>query len=156
MSRPRDIGTTAETAVVKYLRTHGWPHAERRALTGAQDLGDITGTPGVCWEIKAGKTAEKAGDGLITDWLDETETERRHAGADIGVLVTKRAGYGPDRASSWWAHLDLMSLYAIASARTPLSPVVIAQPLRLHLSTLVPLLHAAGYGTTSTDVAVVA
>lgn len=146
MSRPRDIGTTAETAVVRYLRTHGWPYAERRALAGAADLGDITGTPGICWEIKAGKTAEKASDGLIRDWLDETETERRHAGADIGVLVTKRAGYGPDRAASWWAHLDLMSLYAIASARAPLSPVVIGQPLRLHLSTLVPLLHAAGYG----------
>lgn len=153
MARPRDIGTTAETAVVKYLRTHGWPYAERRALTGAQDLGDITGTPGVCWEVKSGKTAEKAGDGLIADWLDETETERRHAGADIGVLVTKRSGYGPDRAASWWAHLDLMSLYAIASARAPLSPVVIGQPVRLHLSTLLPLLHAAGYGATAEEVA---
>lgn len=156
VNRSKSVGTQAESAVVRYLRTHGFPHAERRALTGAQDFGDITGTPGVCWEIKSGKTAEKAGDGLVRDWLDETETERRNAGADVGVLVTKRAGYGPDRAASWWAHLDLMSLYAIASARAPLDPTVIGQPLRLHLSTLVPLLHAAGYGTTSTDVAVVA
>lgn len=152
MNRSKSVGTQAETAVVRYLRTHGWPYAERRALAGAHDLGDITGTPGVCWEVKSGKTAEKAGDGLIRDWLDETETERRHAGADIGILVTKRAGYGPERAASWWAHLDLMSLYAIAGARTPLSPTIIGQPLRLHLSTLLPILWAAGYGTAPTHI----
>lgn len=152
MTRSKDIGTAAESAVVKYLRTHGWPYAERRALAGATDLGDITGTPGLCWEIKSGKTAEKAGDGLIADWLDETETERRHSGADIGILVTKRSGFGPERAASWWAHLDLMSLYAIAGARTPLQASIIGQPLRLHLSTLLPILWAAGYGTNPTQI----
>src|SRR5690606_4660297 len=52
--KPRDTGTRAETAVVRYRRDHGWPHAERRALRGNQDAGDITGTPGVCWSVKAG------------------------------------------------------------------------------------------------------
>lgn len=153
MSRPKDIGTIAESAVVRYLKDHGWPHAERRALTGALDCGDITGTPGICWEVKGGKTAEQASDGLIRDWLDETETERGHAGADIGILVTKRAGFGPARAASWWAHLDLMTLYALAGARAPLPSSVSSQPVRLHLSTLVPLLHAAGYGTPTGEVA---
>lgn len=35
MSRPRDIGTRAETAVVAWLQAHGWPGAERRALHGS-------------------------------------------------------------------------------------------------------------------------
>ena len=95
MSRSRGIGTTAETAVVRYLRTRGFDHAERRALTGAHDQGDITGTPGLCWEIKSGRAAETASDGLIQDWIDETESERLNARADIGILVTKRPGYGP-------------------------------------------------------------
>ena len=152
MARPKDIGTVAETAVVKYLRTHGWPSAGRRTLGGAHDLGDITGTPGVCWEIKSGKTAERASDGLIVDWLDETETERRNAGSDIGVLVTKRAGYGPDRAASWWAHLDLVTWYSLTHARRPLQVDILSQPIRMHLSTLLPILHTAGYGTpTSTE-----
>lgn len=153
MSRSRDIGTATATAVVKYLRTHGWPHAERRALTGAQDQGDITGTPGICWEVKGGKTAEQAGDGLIADWLDETETERRHAGADIGILITKRKGYSAIRAASWIAHLDLTTWYALTGARAPLPSSVSSQPVHLPLSTLVPLLHAAGYGTPTPEVA---
>lgn len=32
MSKSKDIGTAAETAVVKVLRVHGFPYAERRAL----------------------------------------------------------------------------------------------------------------------------
>lgn len=153
MTRPKNVGTAAETAVVRYLRTHGWPHAERRSLGGAHDLGDITGTPGVCWEIKSGKTAERASDGLIADWLDETEAERRNAGADIGILVTKRPGYGPNRAASWWAHVDLPTFYCLSQATRPLPVHLLAQPVRLHLSTLVPLLHTAGYGTPTPEVA---
>ena len=49
-NRPKAIGTAAETAVVRYLAAHGFPAAERRALHGATDLGDITGTPQIVWE----------------------------------------------------------------------------------------------------------
>lgn len=153
MSRSRGIGTTAETAVVRYLRTRGFNHAERRALTGAHDQGDITGTPGLCWEIKSGRAAETASDGLIQDWLEETETERLNAHADIGILVTKRPGYGPNRAASWWAHLDLVSWYALLNAHRPLDQDLYSAPVRVHLSTLVPLLHTAGYGTPTPEVA---
>lgn len=51
---PKAIGTAAETAVVRYLAAHGFPAAERRALHGATDLGDITGTPSLCWETERG------------------------------------------------------------------------------------------------------
>lgn len=153
MSKSRGIGTTAETAVVKYLREHGFPHAERRALAGAHDLGDITGTPGICWEIKSGRAAEQASDGLISDWLEETEREATNAAAAFGILVTKRPGYGPNRAASWWAHVDLPTLYCLSQATRPLPVHLLAQPVRLHLSTLVPLLHTAGYGTPTPEVA---
>ncbi|GAA1994216.1 hypothetical protein GCM10009799_20380 [Nocardiopsis rhodophaea] len=152
MSRSRDIGTVGESAVVRFLRSHGWPHAERRALAGAVDLGDITGTPGVVWEVKSGRTAEQAGDGLVADWLAETDTERQHAGADVGILITKRAGYGPARAASWWAHVDGGTAAALLGAHRPLPADVAAVPLRLHLSTAVSLLRGAGYGDPLPDV----
>jgi len=52
MSKAKAKGTSAETAVVKYLIDNGFPYAERRALNGALDLGDITGTPALAWEVK--------------------------------------------------------------------------------------------------------
>ena len=49
-------GTAWETAVVDYLRANGHPHAERRALSGNTDRGDIAGVPGVVIECKNAKT----------------------------------------------------------------------------------------------------
>jgi hypothetical protein len=152
MNRSKDIGTRAETAVVRYLRAHGFPHAERRALTGTQDQGDITGTPGVCWEVKAWK--RPAGDGQITAWLAETETERINARADVGVLVVRRAGVGDPNAGRWWAIMpihDLEHILAASLARlfdAPQEPFVVdnAAPVRMLLSDVVQLLRAAGYG----------
>lgn len=103
MNRPKAIGTAAETAVVRYLQANGFPHAERRAMRGTLDCGDITGTPGICWEVKGGEAARSASDGLIDQWLDETERERVNARADVGVLVVQRRGIGPANAGSWWA-----------------------------------------------------
>lgn len=141
--RPKDIGTAAETAVVRYLQANGWPSAERRALRGGSDAGDITGTPGVCWEVKArGRTVS---DAQIADWLAETETERRNAGADVGVLVVRRAYARPDY---WWAVLPLS---AVALLRVGIQPpenraVVADAPARLLLADAATLLRAAGYG----------
>lgn len=102
-ARPKDIGTAGETAVVRALRELGFPYAERRALAGARDLGDITGTPGIVWEVKAGNAAKTASDGQVAKWLDETERERINAGAQYGVLVLARSGIGAANASRWWA-----------------------------------------------------
>src|SRR5690606_36898147 len=113
MSRSKDIGTRAETAVVRYLRGAGWPHAERRALTGARDLGDVTGTPGIVWEVKARKAL--ISDREIAEWMDETETERVNADAEIGVLVVRRAGVGEGNAGRWWAYLPAGTLARLAT-----------------------------------------
>lgn len=136
VTRSKAIGTATERAVVMFLRRHGFPHAERRALAGVHDLGDIVGTPGIAWEVKGGKTAATAADGLVGQWLTETERERRAARADIGVLVLKRTGIGADNAGRWWAVLQLADL-------TPTLPRL---PARVTLADAVTLLHHAGYG----------
>src|SRR5690606_15879618 len=105
VSRSKDIGTRAETAVAKYLRANGFEHAERRALRGAADAGDITGTPGICWEVKARK--RPISDTDVAAWLAETETEAAAADAEIGVLVVRRPGVGEAHAGRWWAYMRL-------------------------------------------------
>jgi Holliday junction resolvase len=76
-------GTAAETAVVRYLR-NWWPAAERRALSGALDRGDVAGIPGVCIEVKAAQRLELAA------WKRETLVEQENAGARFSMLVVKR------------------------------------------------------------------
>lgn len=95
MSRSKAKGTAAETAVVNALLRLGFPYAERRALNGALDLGDITGIPGICWEVKDARVWKAA------EWMRETETERVNARADYGILVIKVAGVGAPNADRW-------------------------------------------------------
>lgn len=137
VNRPKNIGTAAETAVVRWLRGHGFPHAERRALSGSQDQGDVAGIPGVVIEVKGGEKARKASDLQVTTWLHETEVERQNAGADLGLLVMARAGYGPDRAGMWWAVMPC----GVLLDRHPFG-----FPVRLHLRDAAHLLRSRGYG----------
>jgi hypothetical protein len=78
-------GTAAESQVVAYLR-NWWPLAERRALAGTLDRGDVAGVPDFCGEVKACKAFDLAG------WVDELEVERRNANARFGAVIAKRRG----------------------------------------------------------------
>ncbi len=84
MNRPRRIGTAWESAVVDYLQAHGFPYAERRALNGARDKGDVAGIPGVVLEAKAEKAVDLAG------WCSEAEAEAANAGVTRWAVVAKR------------------------------------------------------------------
>ena len=95
MSKSKAKGTGAESAVVRYLQAW-WPAAERRALSGNKDKGDVAGIPGVCIEVKA---AERQ---LIGPWQRETLVEKENAGATACVLVVKRP-YKP--VSQWDAYM---------------------------------------------------
>jgi len=145
MSRSKDIGTRAETAVVRYLRANGFEHAERRALRGRQDAGDITGTPGICWEVKARK--RPISDTDVAAWLVETETEAAAADAEIGVLVVRRPGVGEGNAGRWWAYLSAGTLARLATEGGFVPYGQLTFPVRMLLGDAVRLLRAAGYGT---------
>lgn len=88
MSKNRQKGTAFETQVVEALKANGFSHAERRALHGTADKGDITGTGPLVWECKNHKEIK------LSEWLTETEQERLNAMADHGILVVKRKGRG--------------------------------------------------------------
>jgi hypothetical protein len=84
-------GTKFESEVCEYLRLRGF-EVERRALTGTQDKGDIAGIPGWIIECKNQNSSNWA------EWMDETEAERRHAGANYGLLVVRRRMKSIERA----------------------------------------------------------
>ncbi len=85
MSRQRAKGTAWESEIVRFLRANGWPHAERRALGGSNDRGDIAGVIGVTIEAKNVAAFSPA-------WVDEAERERKADGAWLGVVWHKRRG----------------------------------------------------------------
>jgi len=84
VSTSRAKGTSFETAVVRYLNEHGFPYAERRALRGTDDRGDIAGVPGVMFECKAVRTI------TLAQFMDEVKVQTKNAAARIGVAVVKR------------------------------------------------------------------
>lgn len=87
MSNPsKRKGTSAESAVVAYLQKRGWPAAERRALSGNADRGDIAGVAGVMLEVKNCRSHDLAG------WTAEAKVEQANAGAHIGAVVAKKRG----------------------------------------------------------------
>jgi hypothetical protein len=158
-NRPRAIGTAAETAVVKVLRANGFGQAERRPLHGAQDWGDIYGTPGIAWEVKGGE-AGKAAHGrptLLASFLAQAEAERINSSSDIGILVLARKGF--PRADQWWAVVQLGqfleigtgdSVHFLDTVRSVPSlaerAIHLSTPIWLELGDLVRALRITGYG----------
>lgn len=86
MSASRAKGTKWESAIVQFLRKNGVPHAERRALCGDKDRGDIAGIPGIAIEAKSAARIELAA------WVDEAEKERANDNAQVGLVWIKRRG----------------------------------------------------------------
>ena len=98
MSKSKRKGTAAESAVVNYLRTQGFPQAERRALNGVLDRGDVAGVVGTVIEVKNCARTELAA------WLDEADTEADNDGAQLGVVWHKRRGKGSP--ADWFVTMD--------------------------------------------------
>lgn len=86
VNRSKAKGTSWESECAAYLRANGVPWAERRALGGALDKGDLAGVPEVAFECKAEQSIDLPG------YLREAEAERANSGARIGVVWIKRRG----------------------------------------------------------------
>lgn len=107
MNKPKAIGTAAETAVVRWLKTSGFPGADRRTLQGSNDRGDILVCPGFIIEVKVRGRASSAalgqpGPAQLEGWMAELETEMSNAQAKHGFLIVKRKGTTDP--GQWWAY----------------------------------------------------
>lgn len=142
MSKSKDIGTRAETAVKNYLLSVGYSplDAHRNVLKGSVDEGDVWLRESyglIVFEVKGGKAAKEASYGQIEKWFQEAETEKKNANAKFGFLVTQRAGVGYPRAGEWWAFCKISDIIYL---RTHLD-VIDDNIVRLRLSDLVKLIH---------------
>lgn len=149
-NKSKDIGTKAETAVVRAARTRGFPHADRITLSGHKDRSDVRLTlgltAGIVVQVKGGQYAKTASDQQIANWLHETETGRVNAGAAIALLVTQRTGIGLPNAHRWWAHLTVHTFLTLLGATHAITPPNPDAALRMTLDSALALLRAAGYG----------
>lgn len=107
MSNPK--GTRAETALVRYVRQHGFEQADRIPRKGARDEGDVVLCPGVIAEVKNVPSKYST---IRTPWLwlEQAEVERLNRGADIGFLVVKPTGIGYEHVGDWHAWLTMATL----------------------------------------------
>lgn len=142
MSKAKQIGTRAETAVRNYLLSAGYDPltAHRNVLKGSDDEGDVWLRESfglLVFEVKGGKSAKEASHGQIEKWFAESQLERDNAGAKFGFLATQRAGVGYPRAGEWWAYAKLGDLFYLRTKLEHSSDVIV----RLTLAELVGLIR---------------
>ena len=146
MSKAKQIGTAAETAVRKYLLSAGYSELEahRNVLKGTNDEGDVwlreplRGL--IVFEIKGGKAAKEASYGQIEKWFQEAELEKTNAKGRFGFLVTQRAGVGAPRAGEWWAYAKLGDIIELKSHLPHADNTLV----RIRLQELVGLIRGTG------------
>jgi len=102
VTKAQDKGREAENFTAQFLSENGWPYAERKRLSGAKDRGDLTGTPGLMWEVKYLGRGVRA---RMAAWMKETKVQTENASADFGILVVKPPGFGQRQAGKFWAIL---------------------------------------------------
>lgn len=109
MNKSKAKGTSAETAVVRYLQSHGWPLVERRTLQGVADRGDVAGLPLTVVEVKSCASY------VLAEWIKEAAVERVHAKARFGFVWFKRRGFTDP--AKWFVLMEgeqFMELYNFA------------------------------------------
>lgn len=99
MSKQKQKGTNAETAVVKYLKGRGFHNVERRALTGSQDKGDISNFYDIVIEVKNHANPR------LAEWMEELKTEIKNAEASTGIVIHKRRG--TTNVGEWYATMPV-------------------------------------------------
>lgn len=158
---PRQKGTRAETAIVRYAQTVGFPWADRQPLRGTRDQADITLCPGVVIEAKAHKTAGtgQPPPGLLARWLDELDAAAARADGSLGLLVVKRAG--STNVGTWWCYLRPWDFTAAFDAWPFPDDVAWMVPsgeawVCLPFSVMLQLMRVHGYGAPVEDPAGVA
>lgn len=132
MSKNKDAGTWAETQVTRSYIKAGWLYAERRALTGALDKGDIAGIPDFCTQVKNVATPR------LETWFAELLDQKENAKAS-GCLLVVRKKYKP--VAKWDAWMPYGQLCpGVATPPEGVSPWV-----RMDLDLAQAWMKTAGY-----------
>lgn len=86
-------GTRAETAVVRFLNEYDGVHAQRRALSGSNDCGDVEVTTArglhVVLEVKTGKQTANPSRTQLEEWLRQARVESENSGLPCYLVVVR-------------------------------------------------------------------
>ena len=112
MSRERKKGTDFESKVVAYMaRVLGDSRIERRAMSGTNDRGDVSGVmlrgKRCVVECKNARRME------LSAWVDEAEDERGNDGAEFAFVVHHRKGCGEANMGRQYVTCTLETLCAV-------------------------------------------
>jgi hypothetical protein len=109
VSKSKQKGTAAETAVVRWLSERTKNRIERRTLSGSNDKGDIAGMDGVVIEVKNHARME------LAQWVAELETEIANDNADTGVVIHKKRG--TTDVGEWYATMPVRVWFELVKSR---------------------------------------
>jgi hypothetical protein len=146
-----DVGKDTERMVAGWLRTNGWPGCERRVKTGYRvtgredpDQGDLTGCPGITWQVKSLRPATRM-EQAVPAWLAQAEAQRIASGSDLGFLVVRR--WGTTDVGRWWAFSSARQLFTLIGGQpTDLGDDIGRLiPVRMDMAALSSLLHQTGW-----------
>jgi hypothetical protein len=105
VSKSKQKGTAAETAVVNWLQKQGRKSVERRSLNGYNDRGDIAGIPSVVMEVKNHAKME------LSAWVKELEIEIKNDKAETGTVIHKKKG--TTDVGQWYATMPVEIWYKL-------------------------------------------
>lgn len=91
-NRMKSMGTTHETAIVKWLKENGWPWARRRTMKGARDEGDVCLSERIPFTIEAKNQRGASERSTLVAWVKELEAEVEAVGDMAGAVIVKRRG----------------------------------------------------------------
>lgn len=98
-------GRDTELLAARYLAEHGWPYAQP---TGAGASGiDITGTPGLAWEVKARTGFEP---------MANLRQAVANAGESLPLVLLRPNGHGPATIGIWPVFTTLTHAIALLHA----------------------------------------
>jgi len=111
----RQKGSTFERMIADYLKSQGFPFADRRVKSGAKYRGDIGGI-GIHEQrlVLEAKNTARINLGV---WASEVEVERVNDSALAGVILHKRHGKG--KAEDQWVTMTLRDFTAILTGKRP-------------------------------------
>lgn len=102
-TKPKDIGTKAETDVCNWARRHGLIHVRRIVQHGNKDHGDVKLCEGVMIQVKDGYTQGRPPtDYLIGQWLEKMDEQKKNGEWDFALLTHKRKGNADPDAWRWF------------------------------------------------------
>lgn len=106
MSASKQKGTSFESLILQEFKLH-YPGAERRALQGNLDKGDLL-LPGEDRFIVEAKNVSRFN---LAGWHKEAQVEARNAGVPYGVVAHKARGKG--QPGDQWVTMDLSTFLGL-------------------------------------------